>query len=811
MKLAGAATISDTAAEPVSINLTASGTIRGRLVDEDGEPIGNAKILPDYEAFNSDANAAVWPYQPGLVMNPTQIPVNKDGTFEIVGLVPSWKYSASAVAPQDSNGRMMERGIGYVFEDITVESGQTVDLGDVQPVPYEMRRSKPKEPAADKPTAQEQTTSASKNSESSDQVLIRGRVTGPDGKPAAGAHVAVVASSLRQQRGGDLGRGDEVLSGSTTDANGQFQLTLSGVSSKTHRYAALVARAEGSALAWQRLNLDDAAVEVSLELAAEGPIRGRLVDIEGRPAGGVRLHYRAVMPTSKDGKFEDGVGFRELDKPAAAWPQPITSDADGNFVLPGIAAGQGVWLAVEASDRFAPQDVSLNTGMPEQRGERDGTYRSQVVRNLKPGEEPVLALAPAQIFEGVVTYEDTGKPAPHARLTIWASQQKFGSMVSVPGKADAQGRYRISPSPGIRFGVTAYPPDGAPYLTRELPPVDWEDAATVKKVDVTLPRGVMVRGRVIDATTGRPVPDATVQYVPEEANNPNDADDILTGWQGIQLSNDEGEFEIVTLPGPGNLLIHGPAGEFILQESSSSQLSRGTPGGQRRYAHAFERIESQAGGEAIDLTIELQPAKKVAGRIVDESGAPIDEALMITRLHITPHSPFWRGFPVELLGGRFELGGLASGEQYPTHFLDPKRRLGATAGLKAEDSEPTVVLKPCGQATARFIDPEGQPLDGFSPTLEMIVAPGAHRYDLDAMKQGELAADTDYNANIDRTNYLSGRQTDNDGRVTFPALIPGATYRIGRFDDGKGVIVKDFSVGSGESLDLGDIVMRLEN
>ena len=59
----------------------------------------------------------------------------------------------------------------------------------------------------------------------------------------------------------------------------------------------------------------------------------------------------------------------------------------------------------------------------------------------------MLALAPAQIFEGVVRYEDTGEPAPHARLTIWASQQKFGSMHSVPGKADAQGRYRISPTP----------------------------------------------------------------------------------------------------------------------------------------------------------------------------------------------------------------------------------------------------------------------------------------------------------------------------------------------------------------------------
>ncbi len=122
-------------------------------------------------------------------------------------------------------------------------------------------------------------------------------------------------------------------------------------------------------------------------------------------------------------------------------------------------------MAVQENDRFAQQDVALNTGMPEQRGERDGTYRP-LVKNVDGGEEAVVALAPAQPFEGTVTYEDTGEPAPHARLTIWASQQKFGSMVSVGGQADEQGRYRISPHPGIRFGINVYPPDGTPYLSR---------------------------------------------------------------------------------------------------------------------------------------------------------------------------------------------------------------------------------------------------------------------------------------------------------------------------------------------------------
>ena len=325
-------------------------------------------------------------------------------------------------------------------------------------------------------------------------------------------------------------------------------------------------------------------------------------------------------------------------------------------------------------------------------------------------------------------YEDTNQPAPHARLTIWASQQKFGSMISVPGKADAQGRYRISPNPGIRFGVTAYPPDGTPYLTRELPAVDWDDAAKVKQVDVTLPRGVLVRGKVLESTSGAPVAGATVQYVPEDANNPNDADDILTGWQGIQLSNERGEFEIVVLPGPGNLLVHGPQGEFVLRETSDRQLSRGRPGGQRNYANAIERVDPAVGADPLDVTIQLQRGAKITGQLVNDAGEPVDEAILISQLNIVPTTLSWRGdASKQVLGGRFELSPLEPNQKYTVYFLDAKRRLGATATLTTEDDTPTVVLKPCGQATARFVDAAGQPLADFRSSLHMVVSPGRIR------------------------------------------------------------------------------------
>jgi protocatechuate 3,4-dioxygenase beta subunit len=681
--------------------------------------------------------------------------------------------------------------------DILLEPEQFLNLGTIDITKLEAQVSK-----------QAANETAAPNAAA---MKIHGRVIGPYGAPAASANVAVIGASTRQRRGGDLDYHEDVLATTTANTDGSYQMTLTGVSSKTHRYPTVIVRSEGTALAWRQLNLDDKDVEASFQLAADEPIRGRLVDIEGQPANNVQMSIRGVMPTTKNRWFEEGVGYRIFNGAPAAWPKRLITDTQGRFTVHGIAPNHGVLINVEGSDRFAPQEVALNTGIPEQRGKPDGTYRP-LVKNLKPGEEPVLALAPAQIFEGVVRYEDTGQPAPHARLTIWARQDKHGSMHSVPGKADTQGRYRFSPSPGIRFGVTAYPPDGAPYLTRRPPEIDWDDAAKIKQVDVTLPRGVLVRGKVVESASGAPVVGATVQYEPEEANNPNYSDDILTGWQGIQLTNDRGEFEIVVMPGPGSLLVHGTPDEFVIRETSSLQLMQGRLGGARYYANAIERLDPAKGADPLDVTIELKRGAKITGQLVNEAGEPIDDALMITRLNIVPTTLSWRGDASKhVLGGQFVLSSLEPGVKYTVHFLDAKRQLGATVTLSTDDPTPTVVLKPCGQAITRYVDEEGEPIADIRPGLHMVVTQGVNELDFEARKRGELVADTDFLANIDRVNHWDRPPTDKDGRTTYPALIPGATYRILKSVKGETHIAREFTVESQQTLDLGEIVLRQQN
>jgi beta-lactamase regulating signal transducer with metallopeptidase domain/protocatechuate 3,4-dioxygenase beta subunit len=664
----------------------------------------------------------------------------------------------------------------------------------------------PPSPAADK-------SKSTANSEGT-ITAIHGHIIGPDGNPAVKANVAVIGSRIQPERGGDLSSRSHVLAEVTTDEGGRFEIQLADVSSKAYSRAHVIARSEGSGLAWRRLDPDAHDVDVALELPAEQVIRARFIDIEGQPAGGVRVSIGSVISrslTEARSEAAESVGYQKLEKPPQAWPPLVTADPQGAFEIRGIPADHGVYLDVEGTDRIAPQWISINTGFSEERSTNDGTYRS-LVRNFKPGEEAVLPLAPAQIFEGVVRFEDTGEPAPHARLTIWASQQQFGgSMISLAGKADARGRYRINPLPGVRFGITAYPPDGVPYLIREIRDIRHRDGALVKQVDVSLPRGVLVRGRVVESGTKNPIAGVAVQYVPETRNNPNVSDDIVTGWQGIQLSGMDGAFEIAVLPGPGTLLANGHGKQFVSHEFGSRQLERGLPGGERNYAHAMQRINPKLNSDPLDLKLTLHRGVTIFGRITNSADEPVEKALLISRLNIHPSELNWRGFPIEALGGRFELSGLGESREYPVHFLDPKNRLGATVVFKAGDQSPTVVLEPCGEAVATFADSLGKPIPDVQPDFEFVATPGPHRFGSSAMRLVALAADAEYVVNIDRTNYREGPKSDTEGRITFPALIPGGRYRIVTHNDGKIIVRKEFVAESGKTLDLGKIIVAPQN
>jgi hypothetical protein len=649
--------------------------------------------------------------------------------------------------------------------------------------------------------------------EQAEELQLKGLVVDENGRPLAGANVALIGREYRPKPGGELGTsfrdGDSrTVLETVTDGDGRFELSLTKPPTEQLGRTFLVARALGMGLAWQRLTSHPLSDDVRFELAAEQPIRGRLIDSDGQVVSGVRLqiigYSTKVVPPEVFSR--DGVSFHGLELPAA-WPAVVTSDDQGRVTFLGVAPQHGVLIEAVATERTAPQQLSLNTGRPEQRGPRDGTYRSSVIKNVNPGEEGVFVLAPAQPVGGRVTYEDTGLPVDRGRVTVYSSDQKFGSAIGL-GAAIAQGRYRTSPYPGIQFVVTAYPSADSPYLPRRRE-FAWESNEKSLKTDIELPRGVLVRGRVINATSGESIAGATIQYRPQGSRDYLNEDELVTGWQAIELSDAEGRFSMAVFPGPGRLFVQAPSSDYVFHQIGSNEIHSGKPGGERNYAHGIQVLDLPRGGDPVDVTVDLTPAEHVTGVVVDPQGKPAAALQVISRLNVYPRETTWRGHVQPIpAGGKFSLAGWKAGETSAVSFLDAERKLGATVELGARDAgrEIRVELQPLGAAKARFVDAEGKPVAGYEPSLHMVVTPGLQEFP-PAGNEDELWADTDYVANIDRTNHNGYPVSDADGRMTFSNLIPGASYRLFTFVDGRSRILKDFVVESSNTLELGDVTV----
>ena len=163
--------------------------------------------------------------------------------------------------------------------------------------------------------------------------------------------------------------------------------------------------------------------------------------------------------------------------------------------------------------------------------------------------------------------------------------------------------------------------------------------------------------------------------------------------------------------------------------------------------------------------------------------------------------------------GRFELHGLDPDTEVPVYFLDPQRKLGATvrfSGQPAASGPIAVRLEPCGAATARLVRSDHKALGGFTQPrlIGMVVTPGPLA-SIKTRKEGIRIADYDIMTRIDPINYEKDTASDSQGRIVFPALVPGATYRIIDLttirDPSGPQLRKEFTVKPGETLDLGDL------
>jgi RNA polymerase sigma factor (sigma-70 family) len=643
------------------------------------------------------------------------------------------------------------------------------------------------------------------------RMFVIGRVLDPQGKPVPGASVMVYARSTVPQMSDRMGQlYPKELGRASSDGSGQFRVDVPRTSSSRHDGFGAVALAPGYGTGWvDALDPDADQPTSDITLLPERVIHGRLYDLQGQPARDVKLSVTAIRRVLPDAPNRRQDNFRQenLEGPAfwwahpddlPGWPRPATTGADGRFALHGVGPGLRAFLSV-VDPRFTNQVLEINA---------DATSTSPPLS---------FALQPARTITGRVTYADTGKPVPNAEVQVSGFDQFQAGVGARPIMiaSDAEGQFHANPGSGADGFVSAYAPDGQPYVAAARR-IDWPKGAIRLSADLALPRGATMRGKVTEQGSGRPVSGAVVRFV--HGRSANDEVDIRQS-RPVETAAD-GSFALAVAARRGYLIVRAPTDDYVLQELDRGLFFDGQASGRRAYVHAFLACDATAGGPSLDVKLALRPGVTVAGRIVSPDGQPAVDAWMLSRIHLSPRSPLFRMWSGDYHGtarnGRFELSGLDPNYEVPVSFFDPKRNLGATVRFsgKSAGGEPIVVkLEPCATATARLVGPDGKPLGGFTPRapISLVVAPGEFSA-IKARKDGTLLADEDSVTVIDAINYQNNPASDAQGRIVFPALIPGAMYRVIdrttiRTPNGP-QLRKEFTVKPGELLDLGDILIE---
>ncbi len=661
------------------------------------------------------------------------------------------------------------------------------------------------------------------------RMFVVGRVLDPGGKPVSNASVMVYAALKQRADRLSAATGPSTNGQDQSGESGRFRLDAPRTSSSIHYGVGVAAVAPGFGTGWIEIDPDAEQPATDITLRPEQVILGRAFDIQGGPAAGVAIAVEGMGHASRSPEslpFEiEGASFwggNRATSPTAGWPEPVISDAAGRFTIHGTGRGLRVLLIADGP-RFARQQIVVDT---------DNTSDSKAI---------TTTMEPARVFTGRVTYSDTGKPAPHAPIAIVA--HRGGPGYPSYFETDGDGQVHANPFSTDHYRLSVTAPAGEPYLNAGTQLFAWNKGAVERRIDIALHRGVLIHGKVTEEGSGRPVAGATIAYRgPRNGGNPPGE---TVDHNGDAVSAPDGSYQFAVLPKPGTMIVLGPSEDFVLQPIGDRMLREGQPGGSRKYSHAFLAHDLKPGAGPQEVNITLRRGITVKGHVIGPDGQPVQDAWILSRLLVQPQ-PWperdWGGqFHGNVHDGRLELHGLDPYAEVPVYFLDPKHKLGATVNLSGKSiavmtiatntgrvavgatvrfsgesrtrGPITVRLQPCGAARARVVDPTGKPRAAYRDPFmfSMVVTPSSDRLSSTPADKTALSGDGDYLFRIDPINYPAGCLADTEGRLEFPALIPGATYRVyddSVDDDGGRQTRKEFTVKPGETLDLGDILIE---
>jgi RNA polymerase sigma factor (sigma-70 family) len=640
-----------------------------------------------------------------------------------------------------------------------------------------------------------------------------GRVLGPDGKPVAGAKLyAFRLRKAKPESDADV----EVVQVGTTDADGRFRVEVPGPFGPAGLLP-LGAGAQGLGADWDDLSRHKPGEgEVTLRLVKDLPIRGRILNTEGRPVAGATVAVHSLFATP-DGRVDTFLAAwkrswqeapmqatRPHYGPAGPRPPQVTG-ADGRFEVTGCGAERVVLLDVSGPG------IAKATAWVVTREGLDVRSINKAAAERMPappvrGSDPVLfgptfdfVAGPARPVEGVVRDAGTGTPLAGIRVSAivgWDCQ--------VSAVTDARGRYRLDglPAQGTH-NVLAVPKEGGPYLMGGARVGEGEGLG-VRRLDIPLARAVILTGTVREKETGKPVRGG-VRWAPLPDNKYVGKKAGTDGYQLERLMRPvgpDGRFRFAAVPGTGVLMLQAygdgeikPYKLAVPDPDHPNYFTIDKDSGDARFTSAGGSIEflgienackvldlGEAAGEVTcDLFVERGRTQTV--RVEDPDGKPLPGAVV---------SGMTASWPIahRLKGAEFTTYALDPARPRTLTFLHPGKKLAGSLTVRGDEKgPPTVKLAPEGAVTGRILDADGQPRAGAEVTL---VFP-------DGGTESELYR-------LLRTGEEPVR-TDAEGRFRIAGLVPGRKFGV-QVHKGREFYVAEPRIGwrqaeAGQTLDVG--------
>lgn len=327
-----------------------------------------------------------------------------------------------------------------------------------------------------------------------------------------------------------------ILSHARTDATGRFTLQAEPIPPGDET-ARIVTAAKHLGLSMQFW--DGKAGELEIRLPPMVLIDGRLLTPDRTGAADVVV--KAIF-LSRDKDYFPAVDqfLPEKDYPPY-WPKPVRTDSGGGFILEGIPAGYHLGLEL-SHPSFAKAVVRVDTGQ----GSTEMSLAFEV-----PLLPPMFsyALEPARPVEGLVTASDTGKPLADVLVCV-TSMDRHGGM-GIYTHTDAAGHFCVNDKAGETYFITVYPPPELGYMAESVCGEKWPKGAKSFVQDFKLARGVVISGRVLDDSDGKPIAGASVEYHPSQ-KNPNRKTAIRDRsyeYRSPVFTNSDGRFALTGLAG----------------------------------------------------------------------------------------------------------------------------------------------------------------------------------------------------------------------------------------------------------------------